>query len=298
MEKYNFSIDLYFDWIEMLKDELKKWDYGKESVDSREELCHKYFNLMKRLIFPQEREVIKSDEFTYPQKPKYKKGVKLIENKIKCGKNIIPHLSSKIENFDYDDAMLNDWGVYHLHLGSKTISSGYFMERTGPLLFVYFTERKAYFIDIMEHGDWAKKEIIEIIHKNWPEIIKSHKLKGIEGMKYKPTEKNRKEFRNAGLSTFVELDDGTVYAPIGGGYSTTGLSIDVVRLCIMYKNKLEQHEDYFKNNLEEIVSTIKNHKGSLPDKLDFTLDIDREKEVFYVVETNSKIKFNIGNLEF
>ena len=64
------------------------------------------------------------------------------------------HLSRKIVDLDYDDDLLNDWDIYHLHLGTNLHIDG-FVKRTGPMLFVRFNEQNAYFKNVMGHGSWT-----------------------------------------------------------------------------------------------------------------------------------------------
>jgi hypothetical protein len=47
--------------------------------------------------------------------------------------------------------MLNDWGIHHLHLGTKISKNTGFVERTGPLLFVKFEKNVAYFIGVKRY---------------------------------------------------------------------------------------------------------------------------------------------------
>ena len=81
------------------------------------------------------------------------------------------------------------------------------------MLFVWFGERHAYFLKVMSHGDWAKKELVEIIHKNWPDLIKQFKLTGVH-VEENMSEEDIKKLREAGAITLFKSDDGAVYSPI------------------------------------------------------------------------------------
>ena len=59
--------------------------------------------------------------------------------KIRKGEDLT-HLSKRITDLDYNDALLNDCGIHHLHLGIDVDDSG-FDTRIGPLLFVHFDSR-------------------------------------------------------------------------------------------------------------------------------------------------------------
>ena len=81
------------------------------------------------------RKIIKADEFTSPP-PELVDGFNILIDKIKEGIDITPHLSKKLTDLNYDDPLLNDWGIYHLHLGTEFDKRG-FVNRTGPPLYFF-----------------------------------------------------------------------------------------------------------------------------------------------------------------
>lgn len=309
MEEYNISINLYSDWIDILKKELESWGYKNNLNNKPENICHTYFNLQKKLISPTAREVLISDSFTFPSeleedelgedvtKESLRDGLKDIKRKIKNGESLAPYLSKKIKKDpDYDDNMLNDWGIHHLHLGStleETEKELEFIKRTDPLLFARFTEEEVFFIDLMGHNDWANQEIVEILHKNWPKSIKEYQLENIKINNYH-SENQIKKFRKNGANTILKMEDGTVYAPLGGGYATTGLAIDVVQTCDYYKERLKQFEKDLKENIDTIVLRAEK-KGEILDKeLNFHLNLSKKK--VFAIETSSRVKVYLGKL--
>ena len=54
----------------------------------------------------------------------------------------------------------------------------FFVKRDGPLLFLSFTSRAAYVIDIMMHGDWTRDHVLEVLASEWPHEGVIHEIKG------------------------------------------------------------------------------------------------------------------------
>ena len=56
------------------------------------------------------------------------------------------------------DGLLNEWGVHHLHLGTKSYSKNHaFIARTGPLLLALIAEDDFYAINVYLHGAWESQ---------------------------------------------------------------------------------------------------------------------------------------------
>lgn len=96
------------------------------------------------------------------------------------------------------------------------------MARTGPLLFARVTKEVFYAIDIYTHDDFADAEIVEVIHRNWPKSIEHWILRGIQTGGLTPDQ--REVLRKKRYNSFVQVTDGTTYAPIGGGYFFPGIA--------------------------------------------------------------------------
>lgn len=79
-------------------------------------------------------------------------------------------------------------GFIIFHLGDQYIQSGKskgFIQRTGPVAIAYVTDSAIYMLDIRTHGHgcndlWVDDStLIEIIHQNWPILIKQFKVNTI-----------------------------------------------------------------------------------------------------------------------
>lgn len=168
----HIRINLYQDWVSLLRSELNKSGYQDKPYGDKE-VSQIYLNRQKRLISQKPREVLKSVTFQCPDK--VKEGLNMVENAISKGQDLTPHLSENIRSPKYNDYLLNDWGIHHLHLGTTMRPNG-FIKREGPLLFCRFDENTAYLISIQPHGSWTEQDMIRVLHKNWPESIAHFRL--------------------------------------------------------------------------------------------------------------------------
>jgi hypothetical protein len=153
---------------------------------------------------------------------------------------------------DTSDGLLNEWGVHHLHLGADLLSdgSGRF-ERTAPLLFARITDDDFYAINVYQHGAWEESGILESLHRNWPDTIRSYRLKGIQGEPLSKTQRRNLRKVNAQAATVVA--DGTVYMSIGGGVVSSGVSAEAVRRSDMLIVDVEQLQVAIQNQLEKFI---------------------------------------------
>lgn len=291
-ENINIEMNFFKDWADILRKELVSYGFDVDKDNNPQEICMMYFNLKRRLITPTPREILFSKKFKCPDD--LKDGLEKIKKRVENGDNLLPYLSERINDLDYDDDMLNDWGVYHLHLGEEIKDSG-FAERTGPLLFARFDDEFAYFIDVYEHGDWTKKEIIERIHDNWPDSIKEYRLEDIIGLSQNFNDEKRKMFRDAGLSTLIEVEPGVVYAPIGGGYATDGSSTEVVMECDRYAYMLKDYEETIRNNIDKFISEARESGKEIKESLHFVLQF-KGKDII-ALETNTQIAVKLDEVK-
>ncbi|QFU01813.1 hypothetical protein FIU83_09190 [Halomonas sp. THAF5a] len=275
--------NFYSDWVAELRQELDQLGY---QVSSRpeEEVVHIYLNLQKRLVEPKPRQVHRSREFQCPAE--LHQGLSFVECAIRRGDDLSPHLSKLIKRADYDDPLLNHWGIHHLHLGTN-IDSDQFVERTGPLLFAMFGSECAYLVNVYSHGTWAMQDMVRILHDNWPESIEAYRLNNVIGLANPVSDQDVKVLRKKNVNTFVEIAPNIVYAPIGGGAASSGISIDVVRQADFIKKRLEELECAVLENIEEIAEKAREKGISLPKKPRFELKEQEGKS--YAVEVNTRI---------
>lgn len=288
--EYEVEMDFYEDWISHLRNVLEKAGYTPAT--KHEEVSMQYFNLLRRLIPAIPRKILTAKEFNCP--PELQSGLNLLKEKIKQGINLRPHLSRKIVHLNYDDDLLNDWDIHHLHLGSTLDLDG-FVKRTGPVLFVRFDEQYAYFINVMSHGSWTNQDMIRTIHRNWPESIERFRIQGAIGLNKPITDKDIKEARSAHSFIFIEPEPGVVYAPPGMGLTSSGTGIEVVRVSDHYARTMRIYENVIKENLDELIEKMKKEGMNPGKKLSFILKIEEKNVIAY--EEKYNVTIDLGELQ-
>ena len=212
--KANFTKD----WLALLRVQLTGWGYDHTGL-SDNDLPFMYFNAQQRRVSTKKRAVFISDTFSCP--PNLQSGWQAFQQAVTIGDDVTPYLSKGIKHINATDGLLNDWGVHHFHLGN--IKFGRFVDRTGPLLFAMVTDEALFAIGIYAHGQWTNLDIVENIHRNWPEIISKYRINDITGDMLSASE--RAVLRKKNANSFTRVADGTVYAPMGGGTASSGLNI-------------------------------------------------------------------------
>ena len=182
-----WSADFLGDWRDNMALHLDSLGYTVPATDDAEKVFFKLRSVERRTVSIKPRAVFVSREFTCPSE--LVSGLEDLKRKVRAGDDVKPHLSKGIFNADYEDALLTDWGVLHFHLGQnphKSITG--LVERTGPVLFALVTDDAFYLIDVKGHGSWANKDLVEIVHRNWPHLIARFKLNGVLGVEQEPDE--------------------------------------------------------------------------------------------------------------
>ena len=196
------------------------------NFETDRELLLTYFGVNRRLVAPQPRTVLKADSLCCP--PEHVAALRQIEKKLRDGESIVPHLSKEIRNPAYNDALLNDWGIHHLHLGTCTRPGG-FVTRTRQLLHCRFTDTHAYLIAVLAHGKWTTIALLEAMHANWPDMMARFRAEGVTGDQL--TDLQIRELRCKHANYVLQLTDGTCYWPLGGGTTSAGSNLQDVAMA-------------------------------------------------------------------
>lgn len=291
--KSDIEMDLYSNWVSNIKLQLKAWGYSLTVGKTDREIAIIYFNLLRRRISSKRRNIYVSKEFSCP--PQYDVALELIKAKIKNGEDLVPHQSTRLSELIYHDDLLNDWDIHHLHLGTN-LQTNNFVERTGPVLFARVTADSFYFIDVKVHGNghqpWFQTKLLEIIHHNWPETIARYRIVEASEVEFTPTEGETKQLRNGHVNVIYKMNDGTIYAPVGGGITTSGGSIIASMKELEYNDFFRRIEKYIKDNIETIRLTAKNEGKILGNILNFELKELLDGSI-YISEVKSGFVFKI-----
>lgn len=252
----DLTIDFRSDWTKILRQKLIEAGCSIDSKQDSDAVCIQYFNTLKRRIEPKPRKILIAKEFKCPTE--HTKGVNIVRQKAENGQELTPHLN-KVHSPDAPDSLLNAWGIYHFHLGTLVEKSG-FMQRTGPLLFARVTDDFFYMLDVLGHGSWYQQRLIEIIHNNWRESIKMYKIsEGYRLATPPPTDEDVAELRKSNINTSIQVSDGTIYLPLGGGQMASGIGLDVRVTCSFYGATIRNLEKHVGNNLANFRDIARQH---------------------------------------
>jgi hypothetical protein len=294
MIPYNFNVqmDLLSDWRNFLVMQFRRFPFLKECDYVNlplDKLSIFYFNWLNRLIQPSKRKVHYSKEFICP--PNEQDGLFKLEQKIIAGENLIPHLTRTIKDIRYNDLLLNDWGIHHLHLSSKVEADG-FVKRNEYILYALFNKNDAYLIQIMDHKSFSKQELLRILHKNWPESISKYRAIDLKPSSTIITDEDIQQYRKSGLMVLVEVE-GVVYFPMGGGLSAARTNVIAGRDSDIYIDWLRRIEKHILKNIHEYLGDVVQKLGYHPKVMIFKLMVNSDDN-FFVLEKNSLVSFDIG----
>lgn len=298
----SLKIDLISNFKDLCTDNIRKAGF---KVGNYSKGIYEYFNLQRKRISLQKRKIEKSREFCCPHE--YEPALKEIENKIMLGKNLIPFLSKKILYADYNDKLLNDWNIQHLHLSRRYGNDG-FVRRSNYELFIYFTNDTAYFLQIYPHREdnlYCKEELVKLIYANWPNLIEAYKLNEITSLERKISDKERNSLRSKNALNLIEVDKNVFYAP-GGGYASNGYSLIALNSADAMVDKIRYIECELICETEVIIEKMKLIKTTVEAQLniilvkiislDEVLLFEKSNGVFLLIKSNKMYFFQTWDM--
>lgn len=256
--------DFKKDWHEQLLEQMRfAWGDQVDQI-KQDEIPFRFFDSIRRAIQAKPRKIKISDRFAYPAK--YEAGWLNLQRKIKLGESLRPHLSKDHLSLRNSDGLLDDWGVHHFHLGLLPHSKcPDLVERTPPVVFAFVTDDTFYAINTFEHEGWTNTEIVETLHQNWPEAISRYVIHGIPSEPL--TDMQRKTLRRKRAGCFITVEDGTVYAPIGGPISAAGMAVEAVIRTDICHRAIEAFQVNVESSAEQIVAQLRLHGLIVPGDL-------------------------------
>ena len=210
------------------------------------------------------KELINSDLYNT-----YKDKVDNITELLKSGQSIKPYLNRDVKHIFKKncpkDFLLNDWDLYHLHLGELKLNAN-FCDRTKYVLFCRITNNDVYLIQILDHTEdssFACRQLLTIIRDNWIEQFNGHKLEGILGLEKEFNDSEYRKLREVGVSTILNIGGEYFTSPNMGIVSSGDSMIDVQIAMNHFKRlrNLEQHIlSYSKTIYDFIIRCNTRHK--------------------------------------
>lgn len=265
--------------------EKNKFFYGHKKNKNKaikklntDKLLELYIYLQKRMITPIKRNVILSNELIYKITHKEINNdlinvINIIKMEFENGIDVNPRLSKSLEQISFNDKLLNDWNIYHLHLSNhKNNKEYYFYDRTSQLLFIYLTNSTAYFLDICdEHKNnpviFSQQKLLKIIDDNWHDLLSKYCLNEIVSVDVKD-DLNRAIARDKNTFYF-ETINGKVYLPPGGGLTSAGTSQRCLKITDDIINEIKTILYYYfkkyqsSNSINDLSFKIKLEKDKI-----------------------------------
>ncbi|WP_437741862.1 hypothetical protein WMF39_40725 [Sorangium sp. So ce1504] len=203
------------------------------------------------------------------------------------GLNLNHRLTRKFWNADFDDLLLNDWSIQHLHLGPpgggpKGLSGG-----MKELLFVMVRPDELYFIDLLDHDAFAEQQLVEIVHANWPELLNPYRIRATLHFGPQPTPEERKEARKAGLTMFLQMKDGTNYRAPGGGQATSRDSIRAVEQADAFRTEVVCFHGYCSKHVDEIARHFRATTSREPSRFRLFVDLGNPQRIRLMLRDQS-----------
>lgn len=246
-------------WIPQLRTLLvaQGWSAAEIGAIADDDVPAHYFDAARRRIAEVPRIIVLADTFSCP--PQSQAGWDALQEKIRSGQDLNPHRSLRHASLSNPDGLLAEWGTHHFHVGvGRHPSTPGFSERSGPLLFGLVASDTFYAIGIYGHGtrSFADSDILEIIHRNWPDLIARYRVNGVTGEALTPEQRTNLRRANANVASVVA--DGTVYMPTTGGVMASGMNAEAVRAADSWYYRLRALQDAVQAKLEsEILPTLR-----------------------------------------
>lgn len=250
-----------------------------------------FFEISGRTIRSRPRPVHWSRELeAKPLTDNHKNALLCIQTESLAGEDLNPRYSRQQWDPNFSDGLLNDWGIHHFHLGAHGEGPMGLAGSTQELLYAFVRSDGIYFIDLLTHDDFATYDLIEIVHKNWPELISHCRAPFVPASK-RPSPADLKKARK-GLTPVVSLSDGTVYIAVGGGISTAGTSIRAFDMARSLVRRIRGVHAKCKAHAGALAEAVREEAGMDLKELKLTLSVQSMAN-FTVTEQQSGVEFPV-----
>jgi hypothetical protein len=283
--------NLYGDWIAIARQRLINSGFDVSRLIRDNDIGQEYFNALLHLTIPiQPRQVHHADTFSCPVD--LVAGLATFTTKVESGQNLRPYMSRGVKKVANRDLLRYDWGIHHFHLGTEVENDG-FVKRTEPILFAWVTSEAMYMLGLYPHGAWNQRQLLELIHRNWPELLAPYRI-GAVGLTHHLTDKEIGQARRAGVLVAMQVADRFVIVPPGGGMPTSGHSMNAVRGNDRIHNSLYRLTEMIHDPFSSFHQEAENKGDYVKRVLSFTLvDI---KGRCILIERHNNLHFEIEGI--
>lgn len=281
-------MDFEADLVNIIKQQFDRAALRYKNDGDAGYFASRYYEMLNRRIVPTPRRVHFSDELndtlgklaqetSAEQREKALEAwrtVFFIRHLLVEGQNVTRFLSERVDDPEFSDGLLWDFGMHHFHLSRKLKKpESKFVERSDYLLFAIITQEDAFFVDVRPHRDpeqlgWVRQDLLSIVHSNWPKLIESKMLRGVKGTVL--TDQEKRELRRKNTNHAAQLGDNAI-APIGGGTMADGSSLLCQWWGLKLLHEIKQHQCYFDSQPVELRSRLEAMGMEIADRMEFEL---------------------------
>ena len=271
------------------------WDIAHVETNDHRALVA-YAKLKRYFISLRPRTVLKSSQF---DPLGHEAGIGRLEYAVRSGQDLNVYMTSRFDDITASDGLLDHWGICHFHLGTEIDPATGRISRTRHILFALINDSHAYFIKVGAHGRdsryvWYQQEMIETIHRNWPEAIEPFRTAGVTGISPKYDDPvDVKSLRDANLLTLLQVDDGTVYIGPGMGTTGDGTHIQDLQFADAMSRAVKQVEKHILDDYPLIRDNARRLGYHFKEPVTFRLKNARLHADWEIVETSTGYLFRV-----
>ena len=167
---------------------------------------YRYFANARRRVTRQRYTVVEAKELVCPSL--LMQGYEELKSELEVGADVTARLSRKRHIATFEDQLLNEWGIVHFHVGCRDAQGD--VPGNDAVLFAFISGEVMHCIGFFPHRSWSNIKPLEILQRNWPEVIEHARAWGLTG--YEWSEAERARFRKHG-GNVLSLVNGVVYTP-------------------------------------------------------------------------------------
>ncbi len=275
------KIHLVQDWHDIMRRDMAAVP-GLKVADG--DIAKQYFSYKSRILHTKPRQVLRAAEFFCPQD--WMKGLNKIIHKLENGSDMSLHMEFKTSPDETaEDFLLADWGIYHFDL-KKRVSGD--QEEIGPTLFVYFTEMAAYLLTTKGDDGWTVQELLEIMDKNWPQLLMDFRLEGILGQSAPVGSREYVALRRKNKNVIFSLSSGRIVASGAVQYDADGCRHAISAYALKIERYLEKIESAIRREEAQVVRRVQQESGREVDAMQIVLEREKNGGA-YIAEAQTHV---------
>lgn len=236
MAETTVTMNFLRDLAEIIRGKLMSAGYSAIPGETDEDSIRRFLNVLHRRVSVAKRRTFMAKDFACP--PEHQAGLDALAKTSEAGGDLRPYQSTRLDDANFNDGMLNDFGLQHFHLGVGPYPKNpSYVDRTGPVLYALVTEDGLYWVGVLPHQEWSRQELLDVIYENWPDLLTLSELQFPAGpspeknrLAFEPSDEEVKKLRKHQINTPTKRKDGTIHFAPGGGTVAIKAGIQSLRV--------------------------------------------------------------------